>query len=351
MLKPGSVRFILAIIVILFHITKMIFLGHFAVLCFFILSGYWITLMYENKYKKFEASQKVFYISRVWRLLPVFLLFNCLAFVFSYYYNPHLYDSISLLHWPIKGIYWFSNFFLLGFFNMSSQALVPAWSLDIELQFYLLYPFLLLSFKKTDYWILSVFIIVALILSVHYPTTIISKTLIYYLFYFLIGMMIYLKNFSFSRKIETVFTCIFIFAVIINYIIPDLRKITVTNNATDYNRYLNECLPILLIPFISNSVKNKSSKLDRVLGDMSFVLYLCHWALIIPYNYYIKGLTVIHRVPYSLLYLIITFIVSYLIYKFYDKPIDNLRKKWVESHEIKKNREKMDTELNMLAKR
>jgi len=291
--------------------------------------------MYEKKYSKFENPLKVFYISRIWRLFPVFILFNSIAFIVSYYYNPHLFLTISSFPWLIKGIYWFSNLFLLGFFNMGPQALVPAWSLDIELQFYLLYPILLFGFKKINYWMLLPFIVATLILSINYPSIIISKTLIYYLFYFLVGMAIYLKDFYFNKRIEILCTCIFIFIVISNYIIPELKKATVGDNATDYNRYLNECLPILLIPFISNSVRNKSSKLDRVLGDMSFVLYLSHWALIIPYNYYIKGLTVTQRIPYSLFYLLLTLAVSFFIYKFYDKPIDNLRKKWVESHDLK----------------
>ena len=150
MLKPGLLRFILALTVIFFHISKLIFLGHFAVLCFFMLSGYWITFMYKNKYQKFEDVFKVFYISRVWRLFPVFLLFNILVFAVSYIYNPHFFDFFLAFKTSEKLGYGLSNIFLLGFYQFKNQILVPAWSLDIEMQFYLIYPFLFFFVIKAE---------------------------------------------------------------------------------------------------------------------------------------------------------------------------------------------------------
>ena len=61
MIKPGLVRFVLATLVVLFHITKFIFIGHLAVFCFFVLSGYWVSLMYETKYSDTKQPILVFY--------------------------------------------------------------------------------------------------------------------------------------------------------------------------------------------------------------------------------------------------------------------------------------------------
>jgi peptidoglycan/LPS O-acetylase OafA/YrhL len=342
MIKPGSIRFILAILVLFFHITKIVFIGYFAVLCFFMLSGYWITLMYENKYLKLKNPLKTFYLSRVWRLFPVFLLFNLLTFIVCYFYKPTTIHEITGLGFPHNITFWLSNFFLLGLNHSSPPVLGPAWSLDIELQFYLVYPLLFIFISKYNSRVLFVFSFITIILSLFFPFSFISKTLFYYVAFFVIGMLIYLNKIEFSRKAEILCSSLFVLILIVNYIFPELRKITMFNNESPYNRHLNEILPLLLIPLISNSVKNKSSKFDRVLGDMSFVIYLCHWMLIVPYNYYIKGLTVTQRIPYSLIYVVITLIVSYLFYKYYDKPIDSLRRKWVETN-------KMDTALESIA--
>jgi peptidoglycan/LPS O-acetylase OafA/YrhL len=159
----------------------------------------------------------------------------------------------------------------------------------------------------------------------------IVKTLLYYLFYFLIGMWIFLKQIRFSEKMENYFNVVFILILTAHYIVPQLRQLTIGDLASSYNGYLNELLPLLMIPLISNAVLRKSSSLDRTLGDMSYVMYLCHWLLIMPYTYYSKGTSFIQRIPYSLAYVLVTLLVSYLIYKYYDRPIDSLRRKWINS--------------------
>ncbi|SDD62664.1 Peptidoglycan/LPS O-acetylase OafA/YrhL, contains acyltransferase and SGNH-hydrolase domains [Mucilaginibacter pineti] len=332
-MKPGSIRFILAFTVILFHITKLVFLGHFAVCCFFILSGYWITFMYQKKYVKFKNPLFVFYISRIWRLFPVFLLFNLLGGVFTYFYNPGIFQALSTFSaLKITG-YIFSNIFLLGFNHITPVFLIPAWSLDIEFQFYLIYPALLSWLCKLNYKAFIGVILLAVLINLVFAKGFISKTLLYYIAFFLIGILIYLKNLTFNKNIESGALILFVLILATNYLIPGLRKITVGNNATDYNMYLNETLPLLIIPAISNSVRIKSSKFDRLLGDISYVMYLCHWVLIIPYNFYIKGISFSQRVPYSLVYLVLTLLLSYIIYKYYDKPIDSYRRGWVDSNE------------------
>lgn len=333
MLKPGIIRFILALAVVLFHTTKLVFIGHLAVHCFFILSGYWVTFMYENKYSKLQSTVKVFYISRIWRLFPVFLLFNLLGFVMSYFLNRDLYEASLNIDGSFTSIIeWLPNIILLGFNHLKSTVLIPAWSLDIELQFYIVYPALLLLLKKKNQLSLGVLFVVTAITLLFFHDNPLSKSLLSYVFYFALGIMMYLKKYTFTKKTELLFTLLFIAILLIQYVVPDLRKLTIQDNSTAYNRYLNELLPFLLIPLISNSVKNKSTKLDRVLGDISFVIYLCHWVLLLPYSDLVEGMSIKQRLPYSAIYIVTTITLSYIFYLLYDKPIDKLRRKWVQSH-------------------
>jgi len=329
MLKPGVVRIILALTVVAFHISKLLPLGEFAVLSFFMLSGYWITLMYENKYSK--SSVVNFYVSRFWRLLPVFILFNAITILLKSIYDHQVF--LSLMANRSVGFY-LSNIFILGLNTVKRFPLAPAWSLDLELQYYLLFPLLYMIFKKKDiflYIIAALSFIVLIIHTLLVPVTEIPTTVFPLLFFFIVGMVIFLKKLTFSARTELIFNGMFFFILLLIYCIPVLRAHTLKDPYCDFNHYLNTALPLFLIPFFSNSVRRKSDQTDRAIGEMSFVLYLAHWALIAPYNYYSRDLSFVQRLPYTIGYLVITLGLSYLLFRFYDKPIDNLRRKWVES--------------------
>ena len=341
MIRPGLVRFALAILVVLFHITKFVFLGHFAVLCFFMLSGYWIAYMYNSKYKVAKKTFLPFYISRLWRLLPVYMLLNALAFLVAVHYNYNYTAEVASYTKQLSIVnqllFWLSNVFILGFGLFSKQVLSPAWSLDVELQFYLLFPFLFYFLPKAKYYLpqVSGLLLLAVgMVSMLSPDLFISKTVIVYLPYFLIGSVIYFGDISFSKRTETLFNISLILVLAINYAVPFLRDATVYHHLSDYNRYLNNYLPLLLIPLLSNSVRTGSrSIMDSLLGNVSYVLYLTHWVVLIPYLYYMQGQNTTTKLLYSVTYLIVTLCSSYLIYTFYDKPIDKLRRKWTVSKE------------------
>ncbi|WP_348799919.1 acyltransferase family protein [Flavobacterium adhaerens] len=329
MIKPGFVRFILASLVVLFHITKFVFIGHLAVFCFFILSGYWVSLMYETKYSKTKNPLFVFYCSRIFRLLPVFYLVSILTFIMLHSFEPEIVSSLDFKS-TSSIVFWFANLFMLGYNQLGFAPLVPAWSLDIELQFYLLLPILLLFIKtrKERLWAIVICFFVALGLFFMVPELCLSKTILKYLVYFIIGIEIYKSKVVFKPNLEKIFNLLFIAILAIHYVVPDLlAKVKVIDSS--YNELFNILTSFLLIPLLANSVLRKSDSKDTFLGGVSYVLYLSHWMFIIPYNYYIKELTKSDRIPYTLAYLFITYLFSFLVYQYYDLPLDKLRKKWV----------------------
>ncbi|REH01887.1 acyltransferase family protein [Flavobacterium aquicola] len=328
MIKPGLVRFALASLVVLFHITKFVFIGHLAVYCFFILSGYWVSLMYETKYSKTKQPLLVYYCSRIFRLLPVYYLISVLTFIMLFIFDIQSIERIDFTSFSGIG-FALINIFMLGYNQLNFAPLVPAWSLDIELQFYLLLPIFLLFLQQRKKRILfiSISFILTLVLSFLFTELFICKTILKYLVFFLIGIEIYKSKIEFKPKTETVFNALFIGILILHYIIPDLFAMVKSN--ISYNELFNILISLFLIPLLANSVVRKSDSKDVLLGGMSYVLYLSHWMFIIPYNYYIKDLTKIDRIPYTLGYLLATYLFSILVYQYYDMPLDKLRKKWV----------------------
>src|ERR1700744_3480377 len=124
MLKPGLTRFILALLVVLYHVSRYAFLGRFAVCSFFILSGYWITLMFNNKYLKKAKPLKVFYTSRLWRLLPVFYTFSILGIIVWALTDHTILPQIVSEDLSDKIVFWLCNTTLLGYYSFPKVTIL-----------------------------------------------------------------------------------------------------------------------------------------------------------------------------------------------------------------------------------
>lgn len=133
MIPPGLFRLALATIVVVTHFSRLE-LGA-AVDLFFVLSGFWICRMFMAKYQRARRPGLVFVASRALRIYPVFLLFNGLALLLHLALRDATAQGQSLLDV-------IPNTLIIGYASLPYAPLNPAWSLDMELQFYLLVPIL-----------------------------------------------------------------------------------------------------------------------------------------------------------------------------------------------------------------
>ena len=143
-----------------YEVVRKSQIGPIGVEIFFVISGFLITtLLLKEKNKTGKINLKYFYIRRCLRILPPVYLFLIVLFLLNIIFTleisktSFLASFVFLRNLPLKG----TNDWYTGHF----------WSLGIEEQFYLVFPFLLAAVNPKRYVILVGLVIVFLPLISH----------------------------------------------------------------------------------------------------------------------------------------------------------------------------------------
>jgi len=144
-----GLRAIAVLSVIIFHLNEDWLPGGFVgVDIFFVISGYLISrLIFKELELTGKFSYKRFYIRRIRRLFPAMFASIGLSFIAAYFLlSPqYLLDFVQSAVWAVLSVsniyFWFST----DYFDNSAnfKPLLHTWSLGVEEQFYLLWPFAL----------------------------------------------------------------------------------------------------------------------------------------------------------------------------------------------------------------
>ena len=141
------IKAISLISVIIYHLYeyKGTYIG---VVLFFVMSGYLITeVLYERDDSYFKFIKRRY--TKIFPALIVVLTSSCLAF---YYFYKFL--SVKLIFNSLSSLFGLSNIYQIysgmSYFERSGDLfpLLHTWSLSIEIQFYIIFPFLIYLFKK-----------------------------------------------------------------------------------------------------------------------------------------------------------------------------------------------------------
>jgi peptidoglycan/LPS O-acetylase OafA/YrhL len=146
-----SIRFFAAMHVALYHLVRPSSLwgplknvmgtGYIGVSFFFGLSGFILTYSHAAEYERGRGSPKKFWVARLARIYPVYLV----TLIFAGY------AGFALLHKQVNRIAFLANLLLVQSWSSHMVNLfhVTAWSLSVEVFFYLLFPFLLLRLRPS----------------------------------------------------------------------------------------------------------------------------------------------------------------------------------------------------------
>lgn len=334
---PGLFRLLLASVVVAYHYSSLA-LGHAAVYLFFVLSGYWVYRMWEDKYCRTRNPYLTFITSRIWRLAPVFLL--CSALASSIFLLLPLLIKPAITLPPLKPDWsMISSVILLGYSTTTFHPLLPAWSLDIELQFYLLAPLVLIGMKRRPAAVVALVMGACVAIALRYE----QVQLAGYLPYFMIGMLAaQYPGFIHDRRyaMGSVLALSLLLATFL--VIPGLRSVLIggahVGPLYKYNEALNVAVTLVSVPFVLSTVKNASGHLDKLMADLSYSVYLFHWIpdLIVAF-YFPELATKSHALrAVSLLgVFVLTYSVALLITLLIDQPANRARARFVRARTLR----------------
>jgi peptidoglycan/LPS O-acetylase OafA/YrhL len=330
-LTPGIFRLWLAVLVLLSHSCR-IDLGLFAVYVFFVLSGYWIFAMWQAKYTRLDKPTLQFWASRIWRLLPMFWLVNLLALPIFIGIDPAFAPPANWASWAHAV---FSNVAILGYASLprSAAPLRPAWSLDIELQFYLIAPFLFLLLRKRwAYWIFIAGSIGGLVLFLRSGLDA-TPRLYCFAAFFLVGILCAKFKWQPGNKVARVLAVLIGLTVAFVASQPNLRFLVENahHGATilnlEYKRAWDVGLALAVSPLAIFSAAQVSSRPDREIGEATYTLYLMHWPIMMAQICLFAMLPPLQRAPSIAAAWLTIAVLAYIAYKFFDKPINEARKR------------------------
>ncbi|MHC8344777.1 acyltransferase family protein [Pseudomonas sp. RT6P73] len=154
----GAFRLLLAVLVAVSHMGKTVAglnPGVVAVISFLIISGFVMTSLIERNYKTPETIG-LFYMDRALRLYPQFLFYFLASCAVIYFLLPGTPQAAEL---TLRNIAQSLPMVPLGFYMFGvagSLVLPPAWSLGLEMCFYLVIPFLIIYKARGVAFALSV---------------------------------------------------------------------------------------------------------------------------------------------------------------------------------------------------
>ncbi len=315
----NGLRGLAVALVFLFHLNQdVFFFGYIGVDIFFVISGFVITKLIYDKQEKNDFSFISFYLNRFQRLYPALFIFVFFGTILIFYINITG-DFKTFINTGIFSLLGISNLYLSiienDYFNaLDINPFIHTWSLSIEFQFYLFFPFFIIfcikNFKNETYIIIS---LIVLIFS-----------------FLILSNFFYLDSFyqSSARIWEPLFGSLAFYLKKNKVIFKSLFKITLAFLIFVFFIYLNLSVSlnifiatimglIFILQMESNFLLNNilRSRLFQFVGNISYSIYLWHFLIIYFVNsYFIK-------IDYYLFSILFTLILSSFSYYFIENPV------------------------------
>lgn len=326
-----GLRAIAVISVIFNHLNQSILPnGYLGVDIFFVISGYVITSsIISNKNKNFFKLFFDFYEKRLVRIWPLLIFLVFFMSIVICWFDP---EPQSSLKTGLSSLFGISNFYLFSkatdYFSSETKLNIftHTWSLGIESQFYLLFPFLIWLnnisslIKRNLIYIFASIITISLLIFIY--SYHIQQNFAYYLlpsrfWEITCGSIVFLilqKRKSIFEELDHRFSLIAIIGILSILISPSSTPVISTVFVVFFTSLL------ILTTHKKTFVYGLLTKnVCLHFGNISYSLYLWHWSILTISRFTI-GVN-IWTIPFLLS---IIYFVSLFSFKYIEKPSKNL---------------------------
>lgn len=333
-----TTRFFAALSVVLYHggrelgilsLFPMLTSGPSAVNYFFVLSGFVITLAYYRPEDRFDFRN--YFMARFSRIYPVYIL----SFVLTCIYYLDLMSRIK------AGKIWANIFLYQAWFpRYASSFNVVAWSLSVEVFFYLLFPLIVILVKRLSVnqvvWIsLGFWAISQVVHSILFSTLIPEQSNLlnffplFHLNSFLLGMaggVWYRANLarwtinqSINRTILVASVGFVLLAISLREYVPSFTR--------GFSMDAGLLAPVFLIIVLALALDttNLSQRLKHpwlvVLGDSSYALFILHIPFLWLFTRFLEmtGISIPFGLTFSI-YVTFSIVLTILVFRYVERP-------------------------------
>lgn len=292
--------------------------GVYGVNLFFVISGFLITrnLLFSIKKHSLSKTLKNFFIKRFLRLIPAYYMLLLILFLLQFVLNFWVVNDYKDYIWFVLYV---PNFYIY-FYGWNYPSLNQAWSLAVEEQFYLIWPFIVYYFRKYLMLVFIILILIGFVFTFYFD---------YQASLFPIGNFIYLAGGALLSLIEqkvdlkkSLLICLFSAIMLLT-----------TNLGIIISSIFWACLYISLInafcyKFSDGFEKFFSNSKILYIGKISYGIYLYHRfiphfinSILSKYN-----INIDNRLIFISLFFMV-FIMSHLSYKYYESYFLNIKNK------------------------
>jgi peptidoglycan/LPS O-acetylase OafA/YrhL len=315
--------------------------GYLGVDLFFVISGYLITKQLLKSFSNEKKIFKRFYFKRFKRIIPSLITSSIFTVIIGYYNLSleHFYELLRGLKYSLlfAGNIYFSQ--VIDYFSVDSEKnlIINLWSLGVEEQFYILFPFLFLLGHRLKRIKFSYFLLFCFLISlfgysnIFYNTLNLNKIFFEfekYLFYspftraaqLLLGSLAATKKSNISLK-----------SPYLNYFLIAVLSLFLFGDINFYSHVLVSLITVFLVVSETKFDDTIISKFFVHLGNLSYSLYLFHQPILAGirnHNQHVveQNSTYIDlsKMVNLMSVILIIYLISFVNYKFVEERYRNI---------------------------